>query len=712
MFLLVWQLGALVVNCAFAVSAAAEPAEAVGVVVARPVASDANPASVTRLLADASSVKPTIDEVDNVIFSRPPDSGEKTSTIVYASAAALYVVCAIILLVAANLDASERRRRRARAIVPEESVPCAIAEQYYLDEYLVNIRSSQDFEARKQRKGFCSFLIHYGVVFPDVLSRQHLFLSLIVQAVPTFTRLKRGILIVVQLHVCMLTSAFAYNVLEHDKPAGRYEMLSCSGEMLAEDCMATLPMSLLAATAAYPIFRFVACRQMRLTCFSSQAHPSSSQFPLNVRKFARIPAKSAWESVFCMRNAYERRQVQVLQSRSFAHRVVQMLWRTTQPSVKDLRFYGVFTSWCILLSMLLFAGFTLFYLIMYTAYLKDEIVYHWLAWTLTMFFSSVFVLEPLQIFCVEVVWSAIAANFAQRWSFGAHALAGTTRYKEVVRTVEQTYIKSIRICAATRIQRWWLAVLEMYRAINEQTNVPVNFQAITQKNIHQKKYVKERKWCLKVEVQECYDLEQVHMEDLMSPFIKLQCDVGNTSVLQTKVAWDAHKRASFNETFFVDIKESRALYVSVWSKTPTSDEFVGRGYIEFSQLMKGDREKPEGQDLTITLHDIEHGQKRSRTKKVRGNANVRVQFIDPAQESIIDDDGEETAWMLPKHRMQFALSKMGGRMPVAKMLGGLGTPMMAPVPIQVPYGAPKLDNAGWQVGGSGYGSTTNSANRC
>merc|ERR1719486_574266 len=86
-----------------------------------------------------------------------------------------------------------------------------------------------------------------------------------------------------------------------------------------------------------------------------------------------------------MRNAFERRQVQVLQSRSLAHRVMQMLWRTTQPSAKDLRFYGVFTSWCILLVMVAFVVFTLFYLIMYTAYLKDEIVYHWLAWTLTLF---------------------------------------------------------------------------------------------------------------------------------------------------------------------------------------------------------------------------------------------------------------------------------------------------------------------------------------
>jgi len=706
----VWQFVILTMGLVSAVPAVVEPAED-----ARPTLPGLVPRIVERLLQDAGSITPTVDEVDNVIFSRPPDSAEETSSIVYASTAALYLLCAIVILVAANLDASERRRRRARAIVPEESVPCAIAEQYYLDEHLVNMRSSQDFEARKHRKGFCTFLLHYGALFPDVLSRQHLCLSLLVQAIPTFTRLKRGILIVVQLHLCMLTSAFAYNILEHDKPTGRYEMLSCSGELVTSSCTATLPMSLLAAAVAYPIFCFVACRQMRLTCFTSQLHPSSSAFPLNVRKFARIPAKSAWESIFCMRNAYERRKAAMLQSRSLAHRLVQMLWRTTQPSAKDLRFYGVFTSWCILLAMFLFIGCTLFYVIMITSYLKDDVVYHWLAWTLAMFFSSILVLEPLQILFVEVIWCALIANLAQRWCFGAHALAGTTRYKEVVRAAEQQFIKNIRIVAATRLQRWWLAVLDMYRAINEHTSTAVNFQAITEKTIHQKKYVKERKWCLKVEVEECYDLEQVQHEDLMSPIIKLQCDVGNPSVLQTKVAWDAHKRASFNEIFFMDIKESQSLYVSVWSKTPTFDEFIGRGFFEFSQVKSGDREKPEGQEIKVSLHDIEHGEARSRIKQLRGYVNLRVKFLDPAKEPAGEkSEVEDTDWMLPKHRMQFALSKRGGCMKVSKMLGGLGTPMMAPVPVTVPKGPLKLDSgSGWQVGGSnrrGYGSSISSSN--
>lgn len=652
-----------------------------------------------RSLQSASQSDPTINQVDNVIFSRPPYSKQETSSIVFGTAAAFGLLSAIILLVSANLDSGERRRRRARAIVPEESVPCAIAEQYYLDEYLIAMRSSQDFEERKKRMGFCSYVMHYGMGFPDALTRQHLCLSLLVKAIPTFTRLKRGVLIVVQLHLSMLMASFAYNISEHNKPNGKYEMLSCGGSLWSSSCTATLPVSLVVATIAHPVFRFVAVRQMRLTCFFSQSHPSNSQFPLNVRKFARVPAKSVWESLFCMRNSYERRQVQVMQSRSCWHRVVRMLWQTTQPSIKDLRLYGMLTSWSILFLMVSFVVFTYIYVITFSAYLEDDVVYHWLAFTLMMFFSTTFILEPLQILLVEVFWCALVADISQRRGFGAHSLAFTTRYKDVVRQIEQTFIKNLRLVAAMRMQRWWSAVLEMYQAINEQQSMAVNFQAINKKTVHSKKYAKEHKWCMKVEVLECFELEQVTLDDYMSPFIRLQCDTGNPNVIQTKVAWDKHQRAAFNETFFVDIKESRSMYVSAWSKTATSDEFIGRGYFEFGQLKSGDRETLEGQDVRVSLHDIEHGEERSRMKHVRGYVTLRVKFLDPARE--ICGESDDTDWMLPKHRMQFALSKMGGRMSVSKMLGGLGAPLSAPVALAVPSQPMKLDytSSGWSVGG-------------
>jgi hypothetical protein len=690
------QLGRrLVASLTFVVSFAIEPAEqSVGTGAEGTSALNSMAASFSRRLQDSSSVRPTVDEVDSVIFSRPPHSAEKTSSIVYVSTAAIYVLCAIVMLVAVNLDSSERRKRRQRATVPEESVPCAISEQYYLDDDLIKLRSSQDFEARKARKHFFSFLLHYGVLFPDMLARQHLGLSLLVQAIPTFTRLKRGLLIVVHIHLCMLTSSIAYNVFEHDKPSGRYEMMSCDGKMLADDCTATLPMSLLAATVAYPIFRFMACRQMRLTCFTSQSHPSSSQFPLNVRKFAKIPAKSAWESIFCMRNRYERRQVQVLQSRSFAHRVVQMLWRTTQPSVKDLRFYSVITSWCIMLLMLFFTVFTLFYIFMYTAYLDDDIVYHWLAWGLTMYFSTVFILEPGQIFLVEVVWNAFVATLAQRWRFGAHALACTTRYKGVVREVEDKFIRKVRVVAIHRLVRWWRAVYEMGKQIKEQTDKgsgSKNKGAIQKKSIYdfEKKYAKMRKWCLRVEVKRCYDLVPVHSEDLMSPFIQLSCDIGNPIKLKTKVQYDAHKKATFNEIFLMDIKEARALDVTVFSElSPSIADEIGKAKYEFSQIKTSDREKPEGTNIKVTIKSP------SRMNKVTGYVELNIKFLDPTKEPPGDTGSEDTAWMLPKHRMQFALSKMGN-VKMSKMLGGLGAPMTM---TDSRTGGP-LKLEGWQVGG-------------
>merc|ERR1719460_1940584 len=107
--------------------------------------------------------------------------------------------------------------------------------------------------------------------------------------------------------------------------------------------------------------------------------------------------------------------------------------------------------------------------------------------------------------------------------------------------------------------------------------------------------------------------------------VQLQCDTGNPIVMQTKVAWDAHKRAIFNETFFLDVKESKGIYISVWSKTPIGqlDEFVGRGYFEFGQLKGGGRENPEGIDMKVILYDIEHGEVRTRMNKIRGSINLR-----------------------------------------------------------------------------------------
>merc|ERR1719346_65812 len=128
--------------------------------------------------------------------------------------------------------------------------------------------------------------------------------------------------------------------------------------------------------------------------------------------------------------------------------------------------------------MALFIGGTGAYVLLYTVYVQSTVATHWLVWTATMFFCSVLVLEPLLIFWNEVVWCALVANFAQYWGFGSHALAATTKYREIVRQVETLYLSRVKVVAAVRIQRWWLTVLEMYKAIHQQTTAAVKLQAI------------------------------------------------------------------------------------------------------------------------------------------------------------------------------------------------------------------------------------------
>lgn len=611
------------------------------------------------------TAEPTTDEVSNPFFSRVPNSEGAAEPSVYYAVAGLYGLCACLMLVAWNLDYAEKRRRKERAIVPEESVPCAIAEQYYLDEQFVALRSSQDFSHRKRRMTFCSYLLHYMKRFPGALSRQHLALSFMVRAIPTFTRAKRGMLIIFQLHISLAISSLLFNYLEHSDPMGKYEMLACTAEATKDGatCVATLPLAIQAAIVIYPIFRFVGFRQMRFTCFVSQNHPSSSRFPLNVRKFAYIPPKSLRESMLCMRNAYERRQATVVNARSLVHRFVHILWNGTQPSIKDLRFYSPLTSWVIFLIMLGFMVFTLIYIISYTAYMESDVVFHWVAFALTMFFFSMFLLEPISIFTTEILWSSLVSVIAQNWGFSAHALSASLRYRDVVRQVNHLFFEVVRTVASMRIQRWWRAVLDMYKAIHEQTASAIKIQAMRKKMIQQKKYVKNRMWCMRIDIQGCENLEEVELGEMMSPFVRLQCDSGNPTIMQTKEAWNAHQNPKFKEHFYVDIKESRAMYVTVWSKDLSREEFVGRGYFEFDDMKVSLR--PAGQKLRLPLYNIQIGERPVEGEsKLCGHCLLKVTFMDPLKDVCGDNK-----WMLPKHRMQFALSKVGGRLRVGQMLG-------------------------------------------
>jgi hypothetical protein len=235
-----------------------------------------------------------------------------------------------------------------------------------------------------------------------------------------------------------------------------------------------------------------------------------------------------------MRNAYERRQTSVIQGRPLVQRFVHMLWNATQPSIKDIRFYSPLASWVIFVVILGFMVFTLIYILSFTVFLKAAVVFHWVALALTMFLFSIFVLEPISIFFTEMLWTSFVSATAQRWGFSAHALSANLKYKDVVRQVNHLLFEVVRTVSAMRIQRWWRAVLDMYKAIHEQTASAIKIQAMRKKMIEQKKYAKNRKWCMRLEVIDCQELEEVELGEMMSPVIYLQCDIGNTSLMQTR----------------------------------------------------------------------------------------------------------------------------------------------------------------------------------
>lgn len=409
-----------------------------------------------------------------------------------------------------------------------------------------------------------------------------------------------------------------------------------------------------------------------MTCLTSQKHPSSSRFPLAVRKFGQVDGKSSFQSFLCMRNAHERYQARIINGRSRAHRFVSLLHQTTQSSAFTLRFYSQLFS-CLLLCLLLaIIGVTLAYVLSYTAYLGEAAVYHWLVWTLTMFFVCILIFEPLLLLWTEVIWCSIIESWAQNWGFGVSALSATAKYKLAAASVDAGFVGELRKLGADRVQRWWRAVLDTKRAIQDQTAAAIKIQAMRKKMIHQKKYVKERKWCMVVDVKDCGDLAEVQLTELMSPFLRLQCDTGNPTVMQTKVLWDLGQFVRIDESFFVDIKESNGLYVSVWSKGLKGEEFVGRGYFEFSEFKNGEKgQEGQGHNLKLALHDIQHGEIPRPTNKSLGYVNLRIRFLDPLKESKeISDNGEAPDWMLPKHQVMFQMGQMGGQLKMSNFAAG------------------------------------------
>jgi hypothetical protein len=109
------------------------------------------------------------------------------------------------------------------------------------------------------------------------------------------------------------------------------------------------------------------------------------------------------------------------------------------------------------------------------------------------------------------------------------------------------------------------------------------------------------------------------------------------------------------------------MYVTVWSKDLSREEFVGRGYFEFDDMKMSQGSR--GQKLRLKLYNIQIGEKPTDDCKICGYCLIKVTFHDPLK----DMCGDNT-WMLPKHRMQFALSKVGGRLRVGQMLGAFSAP--------------------------------------
>mmetsp|Transcript_36315 Transcript_36315/g.104533 ORF Transcript_36315/g.104533 Transcript_36315/m.104533 type:complete len:1088 (-) Transcript_36315:48-3311(-) len=637
----------------------------------------------------AEDVAPTLDEVDSVFFSRPPYSVQEQSMTVFYTFAGMYVICALTVVVGFNLDAAERRKRLARAIVPQEyvthkmlcckvtlpleNVPCEITEQYYMDQRLMTLRNDNEMAYRKQPIGLRGYLSENARNFFDILLREHTILSFLLKNIPTFTRVKRAALIVLQLHVIMIVGSLVLNAQVHNTPRAKYVLVGCGGQS-SEECFATVPHAILAAVVACPVFRFAIYRQMRLMCFASQSHPSTSQFPLGMRKFASLAPKSLAESLLCMRNEYERHKLRVAQQRTFAHRLVHALWQSTHSSIKDLRFYSPVTSWCIALAMFAFVACSGAYVLSYTVYLNGSVVYHWLVWLVVMFSFWTFLLEPLFIFWTQVMWSSLVATVAQKWGYGSHSLAATTaKYTEVMHEVDDAIVTGLQKVASVRIQRWWVDMRDQLRQATCQNSDALSMQKARRKRALKKNFLKEKKWCLQVEVIDCSGLPQEL--ELGDPFVRLSCDTGNDIVNDTRAVENAGTSAVFNETFFVDIKESGAMNVQVWSRSATArEEFIAGGAFDFEELRaKEERDdRPEGHVVRVRFTSTSASAPVASKVSVNGHVNLRVTFLDPLKDQC-GLPGQEN-WMLPKHRMQISLSRMSSAIKLGHLLGGNRTP--------------------------------------
>jgi hypothetical protein len=280
--------------------------------------------------------------------------------------------------------------------------------------------------------------------------------------------------------------------------------------------------------------------------------------------------------------------------------------------------------------------------------------------------ATAFFFEPLYIVLSETVWASLIHSTAQAFGFGPFALSATLQYRDVVRQVENFFFKVLRVLAAIRVERWWRAVLDMYRGVHEQTKSAIKIQSRRKQQLAQKKYAVDRQWCLRITLRHCEGLEKVSLDGAMNPWLRIHCDPkeGNPEVIETKVCWAGDSNPVFEEQFHIDIKLVNGFYIEAWSKDVTNEQFIGRGYVEIKGALTkgiGMRSLSSGPLLT-RLYDLNIGEVAKPDMKVRGAVFSVVSLLDPLKDNI-----PNTNWMLPRHRMQFVMSKLGA----GTALGGL-----------------------------------------
>lgn len=289
-------------------------------------------------------------------------------------------------------------------------------------------------------------------------------------------------------------------------------------------------------------------------------------------------------------------------------------------------------------------------------------MFHWLASVVVMFVVSTLILEPMAIIVYHVCWCSFVHALSQTYGYGPYALSATLQYKDAIRQIDKFFFHVLRVLGAIRVQRWWRAVLSMYRAIHEQTVSAIKIQSMRKKQIARKKYASARKWCLSIEIQRGEDLPMVELGGTMNPYVKIIPDEGNPRELETKVCWSGNANPKIFEKFLVDVKDVSKLWVEAWSRELHHDSFIGRAMV-WTKPPKA----PMGR-VTLALHDVHIGAEPRPGMQPKGHLHVLLNYLDP----LAMGQSADTSWMLPRHRMQFVMSRVGGNLTIGKMLGSFG----------------------------------------